>query len=97
MKGIAHEVSPSLNKIIDNYMEKEEKKRDWQNNGDLIQEDLSKEEYGFVNDFFISERINESIEKKSINGRDEINRKEEFKNNDQSATFFLPDFFTHDG
>jgi hypothetical protein len=77
-------------------MEKEEKKRDWQKNGYLSQEDLSNGEYGFMSNFFISERINEPIEKKSINERDEVNRKKEFKNNDQSATFFLPDFFTHD-
>jgi len=77
-------------------MEKEEKKRDWQNNGYYKKEDSTKEEFEFVNDFFTSE-VKSALDKATVikeNKQEEI--KKEFKNFDQSVTFFLPDFFTHD-
>jgi hypothetical protein len=77
-------------------MEKEEKNRDWRNNGDYSQEDSSKEMFGFVNDFFTSEVKNDFKKETSIKEREQKKRKKEFNNNDQSVTFFLPDYFTHE-
>jgi hypothetical protein len=77
-------------------MEKEEKKRDGQNNGYCKKEDSTTEEFEFVNDFFTSEVKSEFNKTTLIKEKKQEERKKEFKNFDQSVTFFLPDFFTHD-
>lgn len=77
-------------------MEKEEKKRDWQKNGYCKKEDSTKEEFEFVTDFFTSEVKGELDKETLIKEKKQEDRKKEFKNFDQSVTFFLPDFFTHD-
>ncbi len=72
-------------------MEKEEKKQSSQS-GD--QEDtLSHSEFGFVYEFFISEEKSCSIEKTTAREQPQEKKESELKFGDQSATFFLPDFF----
>ena len=77
-------------------MEKEEKKRNSNDSGYHGQEDTSREVFEFVNDFFTSEVKSDFVKETSIKKRNQKKRKSEFKNSDQSATFFLPDYFTHE-
>jgi len=75
-------------------MEKEEKKRGSQNEDQ--EELLSNSEFGFVYDFFISEGKKVTSRKRADRGKPQEKRKSELKFKDQSVTFFLPDFFTHE-
>ena len=75
-------------------MEKEEKKRGSQNEDQ--EELLSNSEFGFVYDFFISEGKKVTPRKRADRGKPQEKRKSELKSKDQSVTFFLPDFFTHE-
>ena len=77
-------------------MEKEEKKRNSNDSGYHGQEDTSREVFEFVNDFFTSEVKSDFVKQTSIKKRNQKKRKSEFKNSDQCATFFLPDYFTHE-
>lgn len=70
-------------------MKKEEKKSLSQKED---QEELSNSEFGFVYDFFISESKNGGLEKQ----KNKEKSKSKLQDNNQSVTFFLPDFFTHD-
>lgn len=74
-------------------MEKEEKKRGSQNKDQ--EELLSNSEFGFVYDFFISEGKKVTPGKRADRGKPQEKRKSELTSKDQSVTFFLPDFFTH--
>ncbi|MGZ6239674.1 MAG: hypothetical protein ACXWMF_07515 [Syntrophales bacterium] len=58
------------------------------------QEDtLSHSEFGFVYEFFISEEKSGSIERTTAREQPQEKKESELKFGDQSATFFLPDFF----
>jgi hypothetical protein len=76
-------------------MKKEEKE---QKEKDKDQEDrfssVDSGEYGFEYDFFITDNI-EFIEKSSTKFQPIAREKTEYAT-DQSKTFFLPDFFSHE-
>ncbi len=57
------------------------------------QEELIEPEYGFVHDFFISEGRSDSMEKTTVTERPQEKKYSEFKPNDPSVKFFLPDLF----
>lgn len=61
------------------------------------QEELSNLEFGFVYDFFISEQVSSIRKQESSKEKPQQVMKDKFKYNDQSLTFFLPDFFTDEG
>jgi hypothetical protein len=72
-------------------MVKEEKERNTQESN---QEELMKSEFGFVYDFFTSEKKS-GITTQGLNKKQpQKTRKDKIKNNNQSMAFFLPDFFT---
>ena len=72
-------------------MEKEEKQQSSQS---ADQEDtLSDSEFGFVYEFFISEKI-DGTEKMTATEQTQEKKEDELKFDDQSVAFFLPDFFT---
>ena len=73
-------------------MKKEGKKRTSQSEDQ--DELLSNSEFGFVYDFFMSEGIKVTPRKRADKRQHQKRRKSELKPNDQSVTFFLPDFFT---
>jgi hypothetical protein len=75
-------------------MKKEEKNSSSQNG--YQEEELSNLEFGFVHEFFISEGKSGTIGKASNNEKPREESKGEFGYNDQSVTFFLPDFFTRE-
>ena len=75
-------------------MKKEEKKRGSRNEDQ--EELLSNSEFGFVYDFFISESKRAAKGKRADKQQPQKRRKSELKSKDQSVTFFLPDFFTHE-
>ena len=75
-------------------MKKEEKKRTSQSEDQ--EELLSNSEFGFVYDFFISESKKATIGKRADKLLPQKRRKSEVTYKDQSVTFFLPDFFTHE-
>ena len=61
------------------------------------QEDvLTNSEFGFVFDFFTSESKSETVKKKANKDGPIIKEKTEFESQDQSITFFLPDFFSRE-
>ena len=60
----------------------------------LSDEELGNDEYGFEYDFFITKN-GKSIDEKLSEIKPKIRKKDKNKE-DQSKTFFLPDFFTHD-
>ena len=74
-------------------MEKEEKQSQSQNED---QEELSNLEFGFVYDFFISKGTSGAIGKQANKEQTKEKNRSKFQDSDQSVTFFLPDFFTHD-
>ena len=64
------------------------------NSEDIHQEDtLSDSEFGFIYDFFISEK-RDGTEKMTATEQTQEKKEDELKFDDQSVTFFLPDFFT---
>ncbi|MGZ3578068.1 MAG: hypothetical protein ACXU98_03530 [Syntrophales bacterium] len=72
-------------------MEKEEKQQSSQS---ADQEDtLSHSEFGFVYDFFISEKSS-GPERMTAREQPQERKEDELKFEDQSVTFFLPDFFS---
>jgi len=73
-------------------MEKEEKKQSSQSG--VQEETLSHSEFGFVYDFFIPEEKSSSVERTTAREQPQEKREDELKLDDQSVTFFLPDFFT---
>ncbi|MGA2332656.1 MAG: hypothetical protein ABSG75_12940 [Syntrophales bacterium] len=73
-------------------MEKEEKKQSSQSADQ--EETLSHSEFGFVYDFFIPEEKSSSVERTTAREQPQEKREDELKLDDQSVTFFLPDFFT---
>jgi hypothetical protein len=75
-------------------MKKEEKKRGSQNEDQ--EELLSNSEFGFVYDFFISESKRSPVGKRADRQQPQTRRESELQYKDQSVTFFLPDFFTHE-
>ena len=56
------------------------------------QEELMESEFGFVYEFFISEKSN-GTEKMPAREQPQGKKESELRFGDQSATFFLPDFF----
>ena len=56
------------------------------------QEELMESEFGFVYEFFISEKSN-GTEKMTAREQPQEKREDELRFSDQSVTFFLPDFF----
>ena len=72
-------------------MEKEEKQQSSQS---ADQEDtLSHSEFGFLYEFFISEKSS-GPGKMTAREQTQEKKEDELKFGDQSVTFFLPDFFT---
>jgi hypothetical protein len=71
---------------------KEEEKNLISEYGD--QEEVGDSEFGFVYDFFISKEKSGAGKRELTREKPQAIRKETFKNNEQSITFFLPDFFT---
>ncbi|HEX7535202.1 MAG TPA: hypothetical protein VF343_08080 [Syntrophales bacterium] len=72
-------------------MEKEEKQQSSQS---ADQEDtLSHSEFGFVYDFFISEK-SDATEKMTAREQTQEKKEDDLKFGDPSVIFFLPDFFT---
>jgi hypothetical protein len=72
-------------------MVKEEKERNTQESN---QEELMKSEFGFVYDFFISQKKSGVSIQGLTKKQPQKTRKDKIKNNNQSEAFFLPDFFT---
>jgi hypothetical protein len=72
-------------------MEKEEKKQSSQSADQ--EETLSHSEFGFVYEFFISEKSS-GTERMTAREQPQEKKENELKFDDQSVTFFLPDFFT---
>jgi len=72
-------------------MVKEEKERNTQESN---QEELMKSEFGFVYDFFISQKKSGVRIQGLTKKQPQKTRKDKIKNNNQSEAFFLPDFFT---
>ncbi len=57
------------------------------------QEELIEPEYGFVHDFFISGERCDGIERTTAAERPQEKKYSEFKPDDPSVKFFLPDLF----
>jgi len=72
--------------------EKEHKEKD-ENQEDRFSS-VDSDEYGFEYDFFITEN-SKVIEKSSTKFQPRAQKKTEYAT-DQSKTFFLPDFFSHE-
>jgi hypothetical protein len=80
-------------------MKKEEKRS--KENGKNQEEELSdsetdNSEYGFEYDFFVTEKSSMMDKISTFKTNDTQNGIKAQKNIDQSKTFFLPDFFSHE-
>jgi hypothetical protein len=73
---------------------KKEEKNSVSQNGDQ-EELLSDSEFGFVYEFFISDKKSGSIRKSTTKDKPQEKRTSG-RRTDQSVTFFLPDFFTNE-
>jgi len=71
---------------------KEEEKNFISQDGD--QGEVGDSEFGFVYDFFISKKESGAGRRELTKEKSQVIRKDNFKNDEQSKTFFLPDFFT---
>ena len=71
---------------------KEEEKNFISQDGD--QGEVGDSEFGFVYDFFISKKESGTGRRELTKEKSQVIRKDNFKNDEQSKTFFLPDFFT---
>jgi len=74
-------------------MKKEEKEPKEKNQEDRFSS-VDSDEYGFEYDFFITK--NSDVIEKSSNKFQPIAREKKEYDKDQSETFFLPDFFSHE-
>lgn len=76
-------------------MKKEEKEhRQKEKNQEDGSSNVDSDEYGFEYDFFITRNIN--VIEKSSNKFEPIAQEKKEYATDQSKTFFLPDFFSHE-
>ena len=71
---------------------KEDEKNFISQDGD--QGEVGDSEFGFVYDFFISKKESGTGRRELTKEKSQVIRKDNFKNDEQSKTFFLPDFFT---
>ncbi len=76
-------------------MKKEEREpREKEKNQEDRFSSVDSDEYGFEYDFFITK--NSNVIEKSSNKFQAIAREKKEYDKDQSETFFLPDFFSHE-